>query len=323
MGYNIDDKDLPQINLCLLFGQSFELPIYQTIYNGSLTDVSTLFCTLDELIYLTKGTKYILTVDKDLFSEPNIDILVKEDIGSGFLIGAPFTNNLVTNLVDKYRLIDNDQRLLVSSSDNNLYGITENIVFGQQKHNLYAHIYYNPVKFMSERHKLLNDLTKLQKLIAEGKKINTYNKTQILKYFDINIKNGVIEPKIYNLMFDETLKFAGWHVLFSNKIDNLEKANKIYRHKDVIKKSFNSLKNRLSLNRIREYNYEKMENKLFISFISLIITSFIHKRLRDNGFYKSNTMDKILEKIELMKKTRINSNTVYKPLTKEIKSTWV
>jgi hypothetical protein len=40
-GYNRDGEDLPQVNLCMLFGENSRLPVYQTAYSGSLKDVST------------------------------------------------------------------------------------------------------------------------------------------------------------------------------------------------------------------------------------------------------------------------------------------
>jgi transposase len=320
LGYNRDDEKLPQINLCMLFGQTYELPIYQTIFNGSLNDVSTLFSTLSEFIAVNNNTKYILTMNKGFFSEPNIDILLNKNVGNGFLIGVPFTNNLAKSLPEKYGDLHKNQKHLVSSAENKLYGITENIIFGTKKHNLFAHIYYNPDKYFSERQQLIFDLTKLQQLLVEGKKLTKNNKSQILKYFDITNINGHISPTINSLMFEESLKFAGWHILFSNTINNYDEANKIYQHKDVIEKSFNSLKNRLLLHRIRVHNSERMENKLFILFIALILISDIHNKLRKNGLYNSYTMDKVFEIIELLKKTKINSNIVYKPLTKEVKS---
>ena len=45
-GYNRDHEDLPQINLCALFGETVRLPVYQTSYHGSLKDISTLRTTL-------------------------------------------------------------------------------------------------------------------------------------------------------------------------------------------------------------------------------------------------------------------------------------
>ena len=38
-GYNRDHEDLPQINLCMLFGEDVRLPLYQASYSGSISDV--------------------------------------------------------------------------------------------------------------------------------------------------------------------------------------------------------------------------------------------------------------------------------------------
>jgi transposase len=72
--------------------------------------------------------------------------------------------------------------------------------------------------------------------------------------------------------------------------------------KDVVEKAFNVLKNRLSLNRIRVHNSERMENKLFISFISLILTPYLHKTLKESNFNSAFTLEEIYQKIELLKK---------------------
>ncbi|MGW8956308.1 hypothetical protein [Paenibacillus sp. NPDC055715] len=46
-GYNRDKEQLPQINMCMLMGEtSRPPPIYQVLYSGSLKDVSTLETTL-------------------------------------------------------------------------------------------------------------------------------------------------------------------------------------------------------------------------------------------------------------------------------------
>ena len=39
-GYNRDNENLPQINLCMLMGETSRLPVYQVPYSGSLKDVS-------------------------------------------------------------------------------------------------------------------------------------------------------------------------------------------------------------------------------------------------------------------------------------------
>ena len=37
-GYNRDGEDLDHVNFCLLFGERTQLPIYQTVYSGSIGD---------------------------------------------------------------------------------------------------------------------------------------------------------------------------------------------------------------------------------------------------------------------------------------------
>jgi transposase len=37
-GYNRDKEQLPQVNLCLLLGESSRLPVFQMEYSGSLKD---------------------------------------------------------------------------------------------------------------------------------------------------------------------------------------------------------------------------------------------------------------------------------------------
>jgi hypothetical protein len=45
-GYNRDGEKLPQVNLCMPLGEQSRLPVFQTLYNGSIKDVNTLKSTL-------------------------------------------------------------------------------------------------------------------------------------------------------------------------------------------------------------------------------------------------------------------------------------
>ena len=96
-GYNRDHEILPQINLCMLLGEQSRLPIYQTVYSGSLKDVSTLQCTLSELTALVPKKHVRIVMDKGFFSVKNIDALLEN--GQEFLISAPFTSNFACKQV--------------------------------------------------------------------------------------------------------------------------------------------------------------------------------------------------------------------------------
>jgi hypothetical protein len=48
----------------MLFGEKFYLPIYQTQYNGSLTDVTTLRATIEEFSELYGSYLFFLILDR-------------------------------------------------------------------------------------------------------------------------------------------------------------------------------------------------------------------------------------------------------------------
>jgi len=77
-GYNRDNEKLPQINVCMLFGEDSGLPIFQTTYSGSLTDVSTLKTTLQLASGLSLNNISIV-MDRGFSRKDNIDT-IKENL---------------------------------------------------------------------------------------------------------------------------------------------------------------------------------------------------------------------------------------------------
>jgi transposase len=97
--YNRDHENLPQVNLCLLFGEKSYLPMFQTVYNGSIADVRTLSTTILEFYGIIGDYSFTLVMDKGFYSKENIDfILSKLDIT--FLISVPFSNKYALNLIE-------------------------------------------------------------------------------------------------------------------------------------------------------------------------------------------------------------------------------
>jgi hypothetical protein len=162
-------------------------------------------------------------------------------------------------------------------------------------------------------------LISLQKLLLEGVKLNKTQKKDIEKFLIIKIEDGKIKPVINNWVYDDYIKTAGWHILFSNTISDAEIANQLYHRKDVVEKSFDKLKNKLSLNRIRVHSSNKMQSKLLISFISNILISYIYKQIKKSNLGKKYTLTDVFNEIKSLKKVKINSKNIYKPITKEIK----
>jgi transposase len=118
---------------------------------------------------------------------------------------------------------------------------------------------------------------------------NTSDHKQYLKYtpntdnpeqYDISLKLDKVKALYKN---------KGCFFILSNEISDYKQALMIYRQNDVVEKAFLRLKNNLDLYRHRTHTDITSENKLFIAFISLILSSCIHNTMDTEGLYKLYT----------------------------------
>ena len=151
---------------------------------------------------------------------------------------------------------------------------------------------------------------------------NTKHQKEFQKYLRIekaNTSNGSVTVEIRKDVIEKSLKHSGWFVLISNRIDNIHEALDIYRAKDVVEKSFFQYKNNLGLFRLRVHNDERTLNKTFVAFIALILSSYIHKGMKNTGLDKEFTFEKLLSVLSKLKIAYINNTPVLQPLTKQQK----
>ncbi len=104
-GYNRDHEDLPQINLCMLFGEDSRLPIYQISYRGSLKEVTILRTPLEEVTSLVPDCAIHIVMDKGFYSRKNIDEMLNPNRPVHFLVSVPFTSALPRSRLRAYKKI--------------------------------------------------------------------------------------------------------------------------------------------------------------------------------------------------------------------------
>ena len=264
-GYNRDGEDLPQINLCMLMGETSRLPIYQTVYSGSLKDVSTLKTTLSKFKTVT-GDKPVLTVmDKGFCSKRNIDALLNGN--DKFIIALPFTLSFAKQQVDNERESIDDLRNVLLSGGDSLRAVTTTSSWNE-KHDVYAHIFYNPLKAGNDREKTYAKVAEMWK-IASLEPQKYIDNAQFQKYLNIQ-KSGTSEytVELRQDAIKNAYKHAGCLVIISNEVASAEETLRIYRAKDVVEKGFMKLKYSLDLGRLRVHSDTAMQNKVFIGFIA-------------------------------------------------------
>lgn len=318
-GYNRDKEELPQINLCMLFGEGCKFPVFFKDYTGSIGDVSTLKTTLSEIRQLAPNAKFHIAMDKGFYSKKNINALFDENID--FLISIPFTDSFAIKHVESERKDIDKYCNTILTSEGAIRGVHKVRTWNYQniKKTVYVHIYYNPIKATKERNDLYAYVTELTQ-----EAIKNPNNTEFKKDFDkyliirkssknedgytVNVREDIIEKK---------LKTCGWMILLSNYIDDTQYALDVYRRKDVVEKSFDRLKNSMDLRRLRVHNDEKMKNKIFIAFISIILISIIHQRMTAAKLYKKYTMHEMILKLKKIKITSVRQKCIMQPISKE------
>jgi len=320
-GYNRDGDDLPQINICMLFGETSKLPVFQTVYSGSLRDVSTLRATLSEFSALTGDREIMIVMDKGFYSAKNVNMILGKGEGEQlcrFLMSVPFTSKFAKSQVESERKDIDVISNVVLTSGSPIRGIHKLRAWdGEIK--LHTHVFFNPEKAVRDRNELFGYVTSLArqacidpfnaKLLPEYKRYLTIRKSQQAESgVTVSIREDVIEME---------LETVGWFVLLSNHVENAQTAHDVYRMKDVVEKGFLKYKNNLGLERLRVHGDIRMQNKVFVAFIALIIASAIHETMKNKGLFKSMTFDKLILTLAKLKSATVNGSSVLRPMTKE------
>jgi transposase len=319
-GYNRDHEPLPQINLCMLMGEKSKLPIYQTIYSGSLKDVSTLKTTLSKIDALSGGKPLLLVMDKGFFSKKNINDLLDSD-KLRFVIAVPFRTNFAKDRVENERKeIDCVENTLVIGSDS-IRAVSKQDVWNEDQP-IYVHSYYNVLKATKIREDLYAHVVLLKEL-AQKNPTDENLKDEFEKYLLIQPFEETPQGytvTINNRAINDELQHAGWMVLISNDIANKKEALLIYHQKDVVEKGFLRFKKSLDLGRLRVHRENSMQNKTFVGFLALIMLSQIHNVMLDQNLYKNMTMKSLLMTLSKLRVQHINDVRILFPLTKQQKS---
>jgi hypothetical protein len=323
-GYNRDGEKLAQINLCMLMGETSGLPVFQTVYAGSLKDVSTLKTTIREASCYAKGKRLVLVMDKGFYSAKNVNLLLESGEGYGFLAAVPFTAGFAKALVRGAREgIDTSENTL-AVNQGAVRVVSRRIVWRKQGEPdrgtlLTAHVYFNALKAAARKDALYAHVSTLLRQ-AEAGGVEGKLKEDIKKYLVVKKSKAGDRYTINHGVIEKELEHAGWLVLITNRTKGGEEAIEYYRAKDVIEKGFLKLKHAIDLNRLRVHSQESMQNKVFVGFISLILLSHINRVMVRTKMYRDMSMKDVLLTLKKLRVQRIAGETILFPVTVEQRS---
>ncbi len=214
-----------------------------------------------------------------------------------FIIAVPFTAGFAKRLVASERKdIDRLQHTLVLGADT-LRAVTQERAWNAQ-HRLYTHVYYHALKAVIRQEELYAQVTVLKDR-AEADPPSALADAVAKKY--LIIRQSAHTPSGYTVNIRDKVvakewQTAGWLVMVSKDVADATQAPAIDRHKDVVEKGFLRLKVTLDLGRPRVHRDDRMQkqNKVFISFIALILLSHLHNVMLNQNLYQRMTLKKLL-----------------------------
>ena len=305
----------------MLTGVTSRLPIYQALYSGSLKDVSTLTTTLAKMDAIADGRPVLAVMDKGFFSTRNLNAMPRHTPTIPFLIAVPFTTGFATRMVASERKdIDRLQHPLVLGEDS-LRAVTKERAWNAQ-HSLYTHVYYHALKAVTRREELYAQVTELKER-AEADPASAKADATAQKYLIVRISAHTSSGYTVNIREEvvaKELNTARWLVIVSTQITDAKAALTIYRNKDIVEKGFLRLKVNLNLGRLRVHSDDRMQNKVFIGFIALILLSHLHNVMLDQNLYKQMTLKKLLLTLAKLRVQHIHGHRILFPSTKEQKA---
>lgn len=301
-GYNRDKEKLPQVNFGLIYGEPSSLPLFYSIYPGSISDVSTLKNMISYLDWLElKDSLFIL--DKGFFSLYNLN---KLKACMHFLIPVSYSTKAAIKLISRHSDIASHKNAFLLNG-NILHCATDKIMVGEKSY--YAYIYLNEKRRVEGRDIFLKKILEIEKKVSET---DFKNKKDIDSFLSDNVKgwksifkvyrhSGVFKLKRDSRGINDKLNRMGTTILISNRKVEPKAALSLYRRKDRVEKFFDSMKNDMDRKRLRTCSRKTFEGRLFLDFLALVVYSKISKIMIDEDIVKNYTVAELMYEFKKIK----------------------
>ncbi len=294
-GYNRDGETLPQVNLAMLFGESSRLPVFARIYPGSIKDVTTLIGMTSFMDQLRLKQMHFV-MDKGFYSTKGVNLMLEKYIK--FAIGVPFTTKMAKDAVRESMPSIESPANAIEVGGHIYHTVTSTQTINSRR--AYLHVYYDKERATKEHDRLMHKIIRLEDGLVKGSV--RMESAEAKRYFSFQKnKEGTYNIHRKENLIQEQLKLAGYFVILTNDSKDAEYILSVYRTKDVVEKSFDNLKNDLDLERLRIHSDEAMEGRIFIGFISLIITSYIRKVMDEQKIYRSYSLNELYSELKKLR----------------------
>lgn len=302
-GRNKAHDRLDQINLLMVFDQDTDIPVFYRKLRGNLTDVTTVEQTLHDLqgIGIEQAA---LVLDRGFYSQDNVIHLLKKRYA--FTIGTKLSLSCVKEAI--YELREQMMTPVSYDDQHRVFHAVQPITFsvpvrgrGPNERTAYLHLYCSKEKEADDTAALMERMKKLRMQLESGD--ITAGKKELESYFTLtrDEKGDITAFSEDQQAIKEALHRCGFFALLtSEKQLDSQQVLAIYRKKDRVEKSFNNLKDRLSLRRTRCSRNDNFNGKVFVQFIALMVVSHIRKVMSAQNLYARYSYRQLLDEVDVI-----------------------
>jgi len=322
-GYNRDKEKLAQLNMGVVFCSKNTLPVFYTLYPGSIVDVKTLKNCIAYLKDLGLK-KFMFILDRGFFSTANISGMGSDQDGVTFIQPLPFSLGKVKSLVKRHKKELHDIGSNFTFNDELLSHVKSEIEFEDQTFN--AHVFLNEKAELDQRQLLIKELIDIEENIIKDKKFESLKHALLFKEENITKRHCELfkwdkstgQLKRNNRNVKNRISKFGYFILSTNRRE-LDRSTILenYRDKDQVEKVFDSLKNRMDGNRLRVHSQYNAEAGMFLKFIALIVQSEIIKTMRAKKLFKKYSVNEVLAELKKIKMTCLKKEKIVSEISKK------
>lgn len=324
-GYNRDGESLPQLNIGVVFCNKRSLPIFYSLYPGSIVDVKTLTNCVKYLKAMGLQD-FMFVLDRGFFSTDNIKGMDGNENRQAvkFIQPLPLSLGKAKDLIKTHRKFLHDIRSNFIFNNELLSHVGSELQLGDKTYP--AHIYFNEKAELDQRQTLMKKLLEIDEKIIKNKTFDSQK--EAIDFKEANIEKAYRYCFRYNrssgkLVRDNAYvkarisKFGFFTLLTNNESLGRDEILTNYRNKDQVEKVFDLLKNEMDGDRMRAHNQFNVDARLFINFLALIIESELTRRMRKAKLFKKYTVKELLAELRKIKHTKVNDVIIISEVSKQ------
>lgn len=312
-GYNRDHDPLPQVNLGIVYAEQEQLPLYYQVYPGSIRDVST----LPNIVRYLEGFAVapdLFVMDRGFYSAKNLATMAHH--GFTFLMPLPRSVKLFSSLLTQHR------QALTALPQSFLFQQT---VLGHlhthttvQQVPVSAHLFYDPTQHTEQTQRFLTRLWAAEAAASPQPGQSPQQVRQALttamkgasKYFLLRKTKRGTSMKRHAQRIAEHLAPMGI-TIFLTTHPALEPTQllALYRQKDFLEKTFETLKHDCDGRRLRGHSTDAIMGRLFVKFLSLILYSALTKTMRSQPVLTRYSVRELLCELKKLRLVEMQNGT--------------